>query len=152
MGELAFKYHPVLEELQVNEDGTVVLLHDKELNIHTCNIGQSKTPTQRVYVDRRTINIKKLVCECWHGMRPDMSHCARMVDATKGTHYTNLAWAVIGGNCKEVRRHVKIPVEDLPKIEQRLNAGETLMSIAKDYGVSDMTISRIKNKFKESNV
>jgi hypothetical protein len=147
MGKLQFSYHPVIDNLQVNEDGSIVKWKNRKLPIKTYEIGVAKVLTKRVHVDCKIINLNKLIVECWHGMRPDREQCARMIDATKGTHYTNLEWAKIGGGGKEVHRYVKIPVEELPKIEQRLNNGESLMSIAKDYGVSDMTICRIKKKY-----
>jgi len=60
---------------------------------------------------------------------------------TQHAYRTGLCNSVIGEN----RRDSRLTNEDIPVIRQRLANGESQRSIGKDYGVSGITILRIKN-------
>ena len=141
-----YRYHPVIDGLCVNEDGSEVMYFGKNLPIRSYIIGRANVHTTCVHVIRRRINVKKIVLECWHGMRQNRSYCAKMVDSQKGTHYTNLIWARCGGGL-EATASQKLTDEDWAAIKSRLQANEALASIARDYNVSEMIIGRKKRKY-----
>lgn len=148
---MAYKYHPEIEGLKVNEDGTQVLYCGELLAIKTVNRKERNSDTKYVTLRGKPFTIGKLVCECWNGLSDNPRWCATRKEKEKGFHYSNLIWAPCGTNpqAKKKKRGSlsKIKESDLPKIKRRLNKGgvkNTLKAIAKDYEVSDMTISRIK--------
>ena len=149
---MAYKYHPEIEGLKVNEDGTEVLYFGDAITVGTLNRKERSSDMLYVYFKNRTHSVAKLVCECWHGMAENPRwHATRRVKA-KGFHYTNLFFAPCGTNpeARNAKRDTrsKIKVADVPKIEKRLKNGETLSAIAKDYNTSDMSIHRIRKGMK----
>ncbi len=147
-----FRYHPEIEGLKVNEDGTEIIYFGEELKARGFDRKEREADTLVVHFLGRTHSVGKLICECWHGMRENSGQCATRKDKKKGFHYTNLYWAKCGTNpaaaLGEVKRSKlsKIRKEDIPAIEKRLRKGESLNSIAADYNTSEMSISRLKKK------
>ena len=78
----------------------------------------------------------------------DNSPCVRPAHLRAGTHAENKA------DCIEKGRHAhgskmgssRLTEADIPIIRQRLTAGESQRSIARDYGVTHQNISRIKHR------
>lgn len=145
---MAYRYHPEIEGLKVNEDGSEVLYNGEPLEVGTLKRKQRESDMLYVYFKNRTYSVAKFVCECWHGMAENPRWCATRKEKAKGFHYTNLFFAPCGTN-PEARKAArgtrsKIKKEDIPKIEKRLKAGEQGKDIAKDYGTHPMSISRIK--------
>lgn len=152
---MAFRYHPEIEGLKVNEDGSEVVYLGEKLETKTLNRKERVSGMRYVYFKNRTHSVAKLVCECWHGMADNPRWYATRKEKAKGLYYTNLFWAPCGTNPekKAAKRssRSKIKKEDIPSIEKRLKKGgpkNTLKSIAKDYNTSDMSISRIKKRMK----
>lgn len=151
---MAFRYHPEIEGLKVNEDGSSVIYLGETLEVRKANRSSRNNDLQYIYLKGSMYSIAKLVCECWNGMAENPRWCATRKVKANGFHYTNLFFAPCGTNPekKNARRssRSKIPKEDVPKIEKRLKAGETLKAIAKDYNRSDMSISRIKKAMEKN--
>lgn len=149
-----YRYHPEIEGLKVNEDGTEVWFNGKSLQVGTASRKERDTDLQYVYFSNRTHSIAKLVCECWNGMADNPRWCATRKVKDKGFHYTNLFFAPCGTNGEKDKAsrgsRSKITEQDLPKIRARIKAGETLKAIAKDYNTSDMSILRIKKRMQKN--
>ncbi|WBX72925.1 hypothetical protein PG913_08415 [Tenacibaculum pacificus] len=145
---MAYKYHPEIEGLKVNEDGTQVLYCGELLEVNTLNRKIRKSDMLYVYFNRKTYSVAKLICEAWRGMADNPRWYATRKIKANGFHYTNLFWAPCGTNPEAKKKargtRSKIKKEDVPVIEKRLKKGETLKRIASDYNTSDMSISRIK--------
>ena len=152
---MAYKYHPEIEGLKTNEDGSKILHFGDKMEIKKMN--RRERPTDALYVNLlgKTFTIAKLVCECWNGMAENPRWYATRREKEKGFHYTNLYWAARGTNPQMSKGKTKrsswskISKEDIPNIEERLENKETLKAIAADYDTTDMSISRIKKKFEK---
>lgn len=58
----------------------------------------------------------------------------------------NKSWKHVEENkCERIERKTTLTKDDIPKIRKLLEMGVKQVKIAKDFGVSDMTISKIKN-------
>lgn len=149
---MAYRYHPEIEGLKVNEDGSEVIYLGERLEVKQASRSDRKNEMKYVYFLKRTHSVAKLVCECWHGMAENPRWCATRKVKENGFHYTNLYFAPCGTNpamgTKKVKRSKlsKLSEADVIAVQKRLKKGDTLKSIANDYNTSDMTISRIKRK------
>lgn len=150
---MPLRYHPEIEGLKVNEDGTEVYYLGEPLEVKIIDRKEREiNETPYVVFLGKTHSVGKLVCECWNGMPDNPRWCATRIEKEKGFHYTNLQWRPCGFNpqmgTKNVKRSSlsKLSPEDVEVIEQRLANNEPLNKIAADYGVSDMTIHRVKKK------
>jgi len=152
---MAYRYHPEVEGLKINEDGTEVLYFGEKLEVKDLERSDRPSDQKYVYFNGRTNSIPKLVCECWNGMSDNPRWCATRIEKEKGYHYSNLEWKPCGFNPNMVSGKVKrsslskLSKEDVADIEKRLKKGDTLRSIAADYATSDMSISRIKKKMEK---
>jgi len=155
---MAYRYHPEIEGLKVNEDGSSVLCCGETLEVKEANRKERNTDLKYVYFKGRSNSVAKLVCECWNGMADNPRWCATRIEKSKGFHYTNLEWKPCGFNPKMGTKEVKrsslsqLSKKDVEKIEKRLEKGDTLKAIAKDFNTSDMSISRIKKKMNKKNI
>jgi hypothetical protein len=145
-----YRYHPEVEGLKVNEDGSEVFLNGEALEVKNAERKERDTDLKYVYFQNRVHSVAKLVCECWNGMAENPRWCATRKLKAVGFHYTNLFFAPCGTNPEKRNAsrgtRSKIPKEDVPKIEQRLRNGEMGKDIAKDYDTDPMSISRIKKR------
>lgn len=150
---MEFRYHPIIEDLKINEDGSEIIYKGERLEPAKMNRTARNSDTVLVYFNRFTKSVARLVCEAWHGLAPDIDHNATRVENDKGFHYKNLYWAKKGVNPNYDKikfsraKSSKVPESEIPKVVERLEAGETLKSIATDYNTTDMSISRIKKRY-----
>ena len=84
------RYHPVIEGMRVNEDGTEIFIDNNPLRIKTESAG-----SRYVHIGDKRVTVIRLICECWHGM-PEFGKAARRVDERSGDHYSNLYWGSRG--------------------------------------------------------
>lgn len=91
--KMAYRYHPEIEGLKVNEDGTEVLFNGEPLDVRLSS-GRSEMPY--VVFFGRAHSVGKLVCEAWNGMADNPRWCASRIDRDKGYHFTNLEWKPCG--------------------------------------------------------
>lgn len=147
------RYHPIIEGLKINEDGSEIIYLGQKLIGKKINKTKGNTDTVLVNFNNYTLSVARLVCEAWHGMPENCDLNATRIEKEKGFHYTNLFWAKKGVNPNYDKikfpraKSSKIKEEEIPKIVKRLEEGETLSSIASDYNTSDMSISRIKKRY-----
>lgn len=150
---MEFRYHPILEGLQINEDGSEIIYLGEKLKPMGMNRSIRPTATIIVNFSGRTLSVARLVCEAWNGLAPNLDYNATRIDDEKGFHYKNLYWAKKGvnPNYEKIKfpraKSSKISEDEIPKIVERLKKGETLSSIAKDYETTDMSISRIRKRY-----
>ncbi len=143
------KTHPIIKELQVNEDGTVIIYKGVKQNILIYN-GKNYLE-KRVNFMNKTHTVPKLVNETWNGMRLCTTMVTRRLDMNyDNDHYTNLYWGNKGNHMsmRSARsQKSKIQISDVPDVIERIKKGSTLRKIAEIYNTSDMTISRIKKRY-----
>jgi hypothetical protein len=148
-----YRHHPIIEGLKINEDGTAIIYLGQKLEPKKMNRTARNSDTILVSFNNSTHSVARLVCEAWHGMAPNKDYNATRVKNENGFHYSNLYWEKKGvnpnyENIKFPRaKSSKIPENDIPKIVERLENGETLKSIAIEYETSDMSISRIRKRY-----
>jgi len=145
MKELQSRYHPLIEGLRVNEDGTEISMRGVLLRSFV-NDRNRKNPTLKVNFNGRAHSVTKLVCECWNGMSEHTGQRASKIDALSDNHYSNLEWregASNGvGNFKQKIKH-----SELDQIIQLLKKGKPVSAIANRYSVNSATIYRIKKNY-----
>lgn len=152
---MAYRYHPEIEGLKVNEDGTEVRYRNEVLEVKDMERTERATDFKYINLNGGVFSIAKLVCECWNGMSENPRWCATRKVKEDGFHYRNLEWKPRGFNPQRGTGKVKrsslsnLTQEDIAKIEKRIKKGDTLRSIAADYATSDMSISRIKKKMQK---
>ncbi|RLZ08567.1 hypothetical protein [Faecalibacter macacae] len=133
-----FRYHPVIDGLKVNEDGTEVLLNGNKLTIKEFYVAETKRVRRNVNFLSRNITITRLVCECFHGLAENKGLSATLIDPTKGDHYTNIYWAKRGMKINPIR-HRKVTEENHKEIQERLASGEKMKDIIKDFPFTNAT-------------
>ncbi|MBW7838614.1 MAG: hypothetical protein H3C36_03015 [Chitinophagaceae bacterium] len=101
---MEFKYHPLIEHLKLNENGTEILRNNIPMKIKTQPNGM-----RYVHIGSRRISVIKLLCETWHGLADDGSFAARRIDETAGDHYTNLHWGKQGMTKQTAAKRVYEP-------------------------------------------
>jgi len=146
-----FRYHPIIEGLKVNEDGSEVIFQNKKLHISSFFIEESKLVRYAVRVAGKSVTINRLVCECWHGLAPNRDYSATLINENNGLHYSNLYWAKRGMKINTLR-HRKVKEEDFQKIQERLKLGERITHIIKDFPFTYATYTNYKKYYgKEEN-
>lgn len=151
------RYHPIIEGLKINEDGSEIIYLGEKLEPSKMNRTARNSDTILVYFGRKTCSVARLVCEAWHGMAPNIDYNATRIKNEDGFHYKNLYWAKKGVNPNYDKikfpraKSSKVPEERIPEVVERLKKGETLRSIAADFETTDMSISRIKKRYGEKN-
>ncbi|MGV0854638.1 hypothetical protein ACTS95_08020 [Empedobacter brevis] len=145
-----FRYHPVIEGLKVNEDGTEIYLDGSLLSIKVHQLKHTIKPRRIVNIGLKQVTVIRLVCDCWHGLALTGEHAARRIDESKGDHYTNLYWGKKGMNKSSAAytniKRRKLSEEQFFEIEKRQKT-ELLKDIVKDYGITEMTFYRHKKKY-----
>lgn len=136
-----FRYHPIIEHLKINEDGTVIELNGTPMNIKEQTLPHLRRPRKIVYVGAKTVNTIRLVCEAWHGIAPSGEHAARRVDEDKGDHYSNLCWGKKGMTLSAAKtnswntRGLRMTAK-LYKTIQKRNKSENIIPLLKDLKIS----------------
>lgn len=148
-----FRYHPLIEGLKINEDGSEIIYMGTLLKPAKMNRTARNSDTQLVYFNRQTHSVARLVCEAWHGLAENIDYNATRIKNEDGFYYKNLYWAKKGvnpnyNNIKFPRvKTSKIAESEIPTVVARLNNGETLKAIALDYKTTEQSISRIKKRY-----
>ena len=136
-----FRYHPEIEGLKVNEDGSEVFINEKTVSINT---RKERNGSKYILFRQKRINIARLVLECWIGISPKIKMSARFKDCDYNNyHYTNLEWKSNGGNPKYDAK-AKKRIEQEEKINTDLEAGKRISTIASELGINRNKI--VKNK------
>lgn len=141
---MEFRYHPEIEGLKVNEDGSEILLNDKPIAIRQRKTG--KHPFRYIPYRQKSIGVAKIVLECWKGLAPELGLTARHKDGDyTNYHYTNLEWGKNGGNSSI---QLKLTPELEREIIKKTKEGLTIIEISKLLGVSNRTVGRVRERNK----
>lgn len=146
---MEYRYHPIIEGLKINEDGTQVYYNGNLLTTFA-NDKSRATPTLKVNFNNKAHSVSKLVCESWNGLRKHSGQRVSKINQISNNHYSNLEWkegAANGvGNFEQ-----KIKPDDIDVIIELLKNNKTQVEIAKMYNVHHSTIGRIHNKYVKNN-
>lgn len=154
---MEFRYHPILEGLLVNEDGSQIFWKGESLSIKTYQPRHTRIPVKMVDIGRKKVSVPRLVLEAWHGMPENLDCAARRHDEAKGNHYTNLYWGSKGMTVSSAVGHAgamksrKISENQLTEIDNRRKSGELLKDILKDYDASEMAYHRARKRYGKEN-
>lgn len=140
---MEFRYHPIIEDLKINEDGSEIYLQGKLIHTNISN-RERAFPNAKANFNGKSYSVSKLICEAWHGLRPNIAQFASRVDLKKGFHYSNLEWRE-SPNTGIERFRQKLSPEDIEDIIQRLKNGDTTKEIAIDYDVTPAKIRLIRS-------
>lgn len=136
-----FRYHPLIEGLKVNADGTIITLNDEPLKIYIQSHGVTKKGRKVVALNGRTLTTTRLTLEAWQGVKPNGEMAARRIKEDGGDHYSNLCWGKKGSTDSNQKDNVwreanrKMNKEVFDEIANRL-PGVTIKSICAKHGVS----------------
>ncbi|TDX86215.1 helix-turn-helix domain-containing protein [Epilithonimonas xixisoli] len=137
-----FRYHPEIEGLKVNEDGSQVLLNESPVEIKIRKSGNN--PFKFWIFKGQQIGLARLVMECWNGMPPTPKLSAKHIDGDyKNYHYSNLQWGANGGNSKNP---AKLNPTQRAQVLTKIEAGISDSEIAREYGVSRNAIFNLRKK------
>ena len=141
------KQHPTRKDVWVSEDGRVF----KEL-FPSKDSGGYHQIRAGVVRERRHV----LVCETYHGARPKGMVVRHLDGDPSNDRPSNLAWGTIADNYQDTVLHgrstkhernpsAKLNEEQVREIKRRRADGESGVSLAREFGVSQQTICGIKN-------
>jgi hypothetical protein len=140
-----YRYHPEIEGLKVNEDGSEVLLNETPVVVRIRKSGNH--PFRFITCKSKTIGMARLILECWQGMPPIPRLTAKHKDGDYGNyHYKNLEWGNIGGNPKNPS---KLPPNAEVQILRMSADGMRDSEIAKEFGVSRNAIHNLKKRIEK---
>ncbi|MDA6068671.1 hypothetical protein NJT12_03470 [Flavobacterium sp. AC] len=140
-----FRYHPLIEGLRVNENGSEIYFNDVLLKPFE-NDKTRKNPTLKVNFINKAHSVAKLICEAWNGLREHSDQRVSKINDLSDYHYSNLEWKEGSSNGVGVFRQ-KIKLEDIDNIIKLLKSNKSNNEIAHMYGVHNATINRIKKKY-----
>ena len=144
-----FRYHPIIEGLKVNEDGTEILLNGELLKIYVQAHGTTKKGRKVIALNGKTVTTTRLTLEAWQGVKPTGEMAARRVKENGGDHYSNLCWGKVGSSDSNQKDNVfreanrKMTKAVFDEIANRLPS-QTIKSICAKYGVSPSQYSLSK--------
>ncbi len=148
---MKFKTHPIVTDLEINEDGSQLFYKGEPLEVKSYKKPKLNYLQKQVNFNSLTFTLAQLICEAWNGLRPNMDMVVKRKDFNPDNyHYSNLYWAPRGGmRTKKTKRskNSKIKLKDIEVIIERIEAGDSLRVIAKAYHTSDMSIYRIKKNY-----
>ncbi len=157
--------------IRINEDGSEVFFNDKLVNQYHIKSSKHSNGYKCCSIKNKQYYIHRIVAEAWvNNKRPVAHKLVIHKDCnTLNNHHSNLTW----GNNKTVydlrvkqnipgagvsfrdqtyRGGSKISYEEAIRIAQRLDNGETANTISKEYGVSEMSIIRIRKRYCKNKV
>ncbi len=161
MNELKkFKIKGVKNFIEINEDGTIVKYKDKVLSQHLIKTSKNSQGYKVVSIAGVSRYVHRLVAEAFIFNPKPITHkyVLHTNNDLHNNHYTNLMWGtskdlyaknnrtkIQGG--EKYRGSSTIPYEEALKIAKRLDNGEYAKDICKEYGVSEMSITRIRKRY-----
>lgn len=140
-----FRYHPIIEGLRINENGSEIYFHDVLLKPFE-NDKTRKNPTLKVNFINKAHSVAKLICEAWNGLREHSDQRVSKINDLSDYHYSNLEWKEGSSNGIGQFKQ-KIKPEDLDDIASLIKKNKSNSEIAKMYSVHNATICRIRKKY-----
>lgn len=144
-----FRYHPIIEGLKINEDGSQILLNGEEVKIVVQKLPHMRYPRKVVYLNRKGINTIRLVCEAWHSPAPTGEHAARRIDEQKGDHYSNLYWGKKGHTLSSAKGIVQPTSKMSPEVYAEIvkrSKTESVRAVLKDLNISENRFYQYRKK------
>ena len=152
---------PGFDDLYVNDNGSMVIQYGFEicLSVHRSAKGYLKYPTAHILMGQRygLIHICILVAKAFLGYKGN-GKIVHRDENTFNNHFENLETFTLRefglGNLENLAKArllsppkvCAVPQSDTETVKQKLLDGESLKSIAKKYGCTDMSISRFKKR------
>ncbi len=152
MKELEFRYHPHLENVKVNEDGSIILKNGVPANIVVDQLKHMRNPRKLVYFNLKGVNTIRLVCEAWHGVAPTGEYAARRIDEAAGDHYSNLYWGKKGHTLNSAKGVVQPTLKMTPEVYvnvMKRSEKETIRDILKELDISENRFYQYRKKHVE---
>lgn len=151
---MEYRYHPIIENLKVSEDGTLILMNGDPMTIASDHPAHMRNPRKLVRFGKKNVTIIRLVCEAWHGIAPTGEHAARRVDEAAGDHYSNLFWGKKGMTLSSAKGVVqptaKMNKEVYANVMKR-SKKETIRAILKELDISENRFYQYQKKHVEKN-
>ena len=160
MGEFKqVKLKGVKELVEVNEDGTIIKYLDKTINQHLIKTSKNSKGYKAVSIKGKSFYVHRIVAEAFIlNTRPiACKYVLHINNDLLNNHYTNLKWGTSkdlytkNSRLKEggetYRGSSTISYDEAVKIAKRLDNGEFAKDICVEYGVSEMSIARIRKRY-----
>ncbi len=154
------KLKGVNDIIEVNEDGTILKYQGKEVNQHVIKTSKHNAGYKAVSINGKSFYVHRIVAEAYvHNDRPIANkYVLHLNNDVSNNHYTNLKWGtgkdlyaknrqVIDDGGIKYRGSSTISYEEALKIAKRLDNGEFAKDICVEYGVSEMSIARIRKRY-----
>jgi hypothetical protein len=154
------------ETVEVNKDGTVVRYEGEKCQIYLLTPAGKRKGYYSCRITGRLRYVHRIVAEAYvHNPRPVVNKMVIHINGDRlDNHYKNLIWTnpqdfykiredlgnpVVNVSHKNRHRRVNSPIshKQAKKIAKRLDKGEFAKDICKEYGVSEMSISRIRKRY-----
>lgn len=149
--------------VQISEDGELVVYEGKTMHQSTLWNKKKNNANKQVCIKNIKIYVHKLVAMAFvANPRPVAFKKVYHLDGnSQNNHFENLKW----GNNTEIHKHMRetgklasmsnplnrnnstISYEEALKIAKRLDNGERATDISVEYGVSEMSITRIRKRY-----
>jgi hypothetical protein len=146
------RYHPIIENLKVSEDGSIITLNGQPVIIASDHPAHMRNPRKLVRFGKKNVTIIRLVCEAWHGIAPTGEHAARRVDEEKGDHYSNLFWGKKGMTLSSAKGVVHPTVKMTPEVYANVmnrSKKESIKAILKELDISENRFYQYRKKHVE---
>lgn len=149
---MEFRYHPIIENLKISEDGSEILMNGSPVTIASDHPAHMRNPRKLVRFGKKNVTIIRLVCEAWHGISPTGEHAARRVDEAKGDHYSNLFWGKKGMTLSSAKGVVQPTVKMTPEVYANVmnrSKKESIRAILKELDISENRFYQYRKKHVE---
>lgn len=149
---MEYRYHPIIENLKVSEDGSIITLNGQAVIIARDHPAHMRNPRRLVRFGKKNVNVIRLVCEAWHGIAPTGEHAARRVDEEKGDHYGNLFWGKKGMTLSSAKGVVQPTVKMTPEVYANVmnrSKKESIKAILKELDISENRFYQYRKKHVE---
>lgn len=131
-----YRYHPEIEGLKVNEDGSDILLNEQPVEL-IVRIDKFKYITYK----SKVISLSRLILECWVGMAPEPKLIAKHKDLDQSNfHYSNLEWSLRGGN---PMFPTKLTKKQEQEIIEKYKSGTSLNKLHQEYSIAVTTVKKV---------
>jgi hypothetical protein len=149
---MEFRYHPIIENLKISEDGSEILMNGSPVTITSDHPAHMRNPRKLVRFGKKNVTIIRLVCEAWHGIAPTGEHAARRVDEEKGDHYSNLFWGKKGMTLSSAKGVVQPTLKMTPEVYANVmkrSKKESIRAILKELDISENRFYQYRKKHVE---
>jgi len=144
--------HPRFPNIWVTPCGRIF----EELHVSRDANGYGSVSVKSTGSKRITMRRHVLVCEAYHGERPDGKVVRHKNGIPSDDRADNLQWGTQAENCQDTVSHgkstrgsknaqAKLTIEQAKEIRDRARNGESTVELARWFGVSQPTICDIKS-------